>query len=288
MTCTFSENITFTRRDAAVADLLSYDGKRVVVTGAASGMGASTARMVRELGGEVVALDIRKPETPVAEFIQIDLNDRASIEAAVAELGDAPIDAVFNCAGLPNTFPGQQVMAVNFLGHRHLTEALVPKMRKGGAIAFVASVGGLNWMSHMAELGELAGITDYDAARQWCEDHDTLVAEGYSLSKEAITYYTMARCGDLLKKGIRINCLSPGPTDTAMMPKFEEAMGKQYMDDFPKPIGRNSTADEQAAILVFLNSSAASYIAGHNLMADGGFLAGIMTGQIDPAALMPS
>ena len=271
-----------------MADLLSYEGKRTVITGAASGMGAAAARMVQDLGGEVIALDVRKPETPVAEYIETDLSDRASIEAAVEALGDQQIDALFNCAGLPNTFPGQQVMAVNFLGHRHLTEALIPKIARGGAIVFVASVGGLNWMSHMAELAELAGITDYDAARTWCEEHDSLVAEGYSLSKEAITYYTMARCGDLLKQGIRINCLSPGPTDTAMMPKFEEAMGKQYMDDFPKPIGRNSTADEQAAILVFLNSSAASYIAGHNLMADGGFLAGVMTGQIDPASLMPS
>jgi len=267
---------------------MSYAGKRTVITGAASGMGAATARLVLELGGEVISLDIRKPEVAVTSYIETDLDDRASIEAAVAELGDAPIDALFNCAGLPNTFPGQKVMAVNFVGHRHLTELLIPRIPNGGAIAFVSSVGGLNWMSHMGELAELFGVTDYDAARKWCEDHDELVAEGYSLSKEAITYYTMARCGELLKQGVRLNCLSPGPTDTAMMPAFEQAMGKDYMDDFPKPIGRNSTAEEQAGVLVFLNSSAASYVAGHNLMADGGFLAGMMTGQIDPAALMPA
>lgn len=271
-----------------MTDLLSYAGKRAVITGAASGMGAATARLVGELGGEVIALDIRKPEVPVAAYVEVDLDDRASIEAAVAELGTAPVHALFNCAGLPNTFPGQKVMAVNFLGHRHLTEAVVPLMPSGSAVAFVASVGGLNWMAHMAELMELTAITDYDEARAWCEAHDGLVAEGYSLSKEAITFYTMARCGDLLKQGIRINCVSPGPTDTAMMPAFEQVMGKDYMDTFPKPIGRNSTAEEQANILVFLNSDAASYVAGHNVMADGGFLAGIMTGQIDPAAIMPA
>lgn len=270
-----------------MSDLFRYEGKRTIVTGAASGMGAATAQLIGELGGEVIALDIRKPEVPVSEYVQVDLDDRASIESAVAELGSGPVDALFNCAGLPNTFPGQKVMSVNFLGHRHLTESIVPLMPVGSAIALVSSVGGLNWMSHMGELMELIAVTDYDEARTWCTDRDELIAEGYSFSKEAITYYTMSRCADLLTKGIRLNCLSPGPTDTAMMPAFETAMGKGYMDDFPKPIGRNSTALEQASILAFLNSDAASYIAGHNLMADGGFLAGIMTGQIDASTLAP-
>ena len=271
-----------------VSDLFRFDGKRTVVTGAASGMGAATAQLVRDLGGEVIALDLRKPEVAVAEYVHVDLENLASIESAVEALGSTGIDALFNCAGLPNTFPGQQVMAVNFLGSRHLTELIVPLMPAGSAIVFVSSVGGLNWMSHMGELAELIAVTDYNEARDWCVARDELVAEGYSLSKEAITYYTMARCGDLLKKGIRLNCVSPGPTDTAMMPAFEEAMGKGYMDALPKPIGRNSTAVEQANVLAFLNSSAASYIAGHNLMADGGFLAGLMVGQIDAASLTPA
>ena len=59
-------------------------------------------------------------------------------------------------------------------------------------------------------------------------------------------------------------------------------------DNFPKPIGRNARAEEQAYPLVFLNSDAASYISGHNLLIDGGFLAAIMTGQIDPSSIMPS
>ena len=271
-----------------MSDLFRFDGKRTVVTGAASGMGAATAQLVRDLGGEVIALDLRKPEVAVEEYVHVDLENLASIESAVEALGSAGVDALFNCAGLPNTFPGQQVMAVNFLGSRHLTELIVPLMPVGSAIVFVSSVGGLNWMSHMGELAELIAVTDYNEARDWCVARDELVAEGYSLSKEAITYYTMARCGDLLKKGIRLNCVSPGPTDTAMMPAFEKAMGKDYMDTLPKPIGRNSTAVEQANVLAFLNSSAASYIAGHNLMADGGFLAGLMVGQIDAASLTPA
>lgn len=270
-----------------MTDLLRYDGKRAIVTGAASGMGAETARLVTELGGEVFALDVNEPTVPVAKFLRTDLSDPEAVAAAVESIG-GPVDALFNCAGLPNTFAGQKVMAVNFLGHRHLTELVVPLMPRGGAIAFISSVGGLNFMAHMGELGELLQITDFAAARTWCEEHDGLVADGYGFSKEAIIFYTMARSGPLLQQGIRINCISPGPTDTAMMPHFEQAMGTDFMREFPKPIGRNSTAVEQAYPLVFLNSDAASYVAGHNLMVDGGFLAAMMTGQIDPSVLMPS
>ncbi len=269
-----------------MADLLRYDGKRAIVTGAASGMGAATAKLVTELGGEVFALDVNEPTVPVAKFLATDLSDPAAVRAAVDAVG-GPVHALFNCAGLPNTFPPQKVMAVNFLGHRHLTELAVPLMPPGGAIAFISSVGGMGYMMHMAELGELAQVTDFAAATVWCEERETLIADGYSFSKEAIIYYTMARSSALLQQGIRINCISPGPTNTAMMPHFERAMGAEFMRDFPKPIGRNSTAEEQAYPLVFLNSDAASYISGHNLMVDGGFLAAMMTGQIDPSVLMP-
>lgn len=265
---------------------MRYDGKRAIVTGAASGMGAATAELVTQLGGEVYALDINEPTVPVAKYLRTDLSDPSAIEAAVESIG-GPIHALFNCAGLPMTFPGQKVMAVNFLGHRYLTELVIPLMPRGGAVATISSVAGLNFMSHMGELFELTALTDYAQAKAWCEDHDDLIAEGYSFSKEAIVFYTMWRSMSALEAGIRINCTSPGPTDTAMMPAFEETMSKDYMANFPKPIGRNSTALEQAYPMVFLNSDAASYVAGHNLMADGGFLAGMMTGQIDAATLTP-
>lgn len=270
-----------------MTDLLRYDGKRTIVTGAASGMGAETARLVMERGGEVYALDINEPSVEVTAFHRTDLSDPASIDASVAAIG-GPVHALFNCAGLPNTFPGQQVFTVNFLGHRHLTESVIALMPAGSAVASVSSVGGMNFMSHMGELGELCAISDFHEAKAWCEAHDDLVADGYSTSKEAIIFYTMQRSTAALKQGIRVNCISPGPTDTAMMPAFEEAMGKDYMAAFPKPIGRNAVAEEMAYPLLFLNSDAASYVAGHNLMVDGGFLGGVMTGQVDISALMPS
>ncbi len=87
-------------------------------------------------------------------------------------------------------------------------------------------------------------------------------------------------------KGIRVNCTSPGPTDTPMMPSFEQAMGKEFMDRFPKPLwGRNSTPEEQAHVLAFLNSDAAAYMTGANVYSDGGFNGGMTTGTIDLSSL---
>src|SRR5260370_23663287 len=99
-------------------------------------MGQAPAAELADLGAEVIGLDIKAPSVAVKEFVETDLSDPASIEAAAAHIaGGGALDALFNCAGLPNTFPGQQVMLVNFVGPRHLTEQLIPHLRPGGAIA---------------------------------------------------------------------------------------------------------------------------------------------------------
>lgn len=270
-----------------MSSVWSYEGRRCVVTGAASGMGAAVVEELVDLGAEVIGVDIKPTDAPVKDHVIADLSDRPSIEAAVARISE-PVDALFNCAGLPTTAPPATIFRVNFVGLRHFTESLLPKVRDGGSVASVSSVAGLNFMAHMGEIGELLTITDYDATLGWCAAHPDFVADGYGPSKECIIMYTMQRSFPLItERGIRMNCLSPGPTDTPMMPHFEQSVGKDFMDSFPKPIGRNSRAEEQAYPLIFLNSDAASYITGHNLMTDGGFLGAMMTGQIDPSVLTP-
>ena len=91
---------------------------------------------------------------------------------------------------------------------------------------------------------------------------------------------------DLNAQGIRLNCISPGPTDTPMMPAFEDmAGGGQIIDLFAQGLGRRSTPAEQGWPMIFLNSDAASYISGENLNTDGGMFGGIISGQVDLAAL---
>ena len=268
-------------------DVLGYSGKRVIVSGAASGMGAATAELLVELGAEVHAIDIKKPDVSgLASFTETDLREPGQIDDAVAKIG-AVIDSLFNCAGLPNTFPELDVMLVNFCGLRQVTESVIPLMIEGSSIASIASTAGIGWMQNMELLFGLVLTPDFAAARAWCEEHPKELANAYGLSKEAINAYTAFRSFNLAKDKIRINCVNPGPTDTPMMPEFEKAVGKKYMDDFPVPIGRHAVADEQAWPMVFLNSPRSSFVTGLQFDCDGGFKGGLFTGQIDPTVLMP-
>jgi NAD(P)-dependent dehydrogenase (short-subunit alcohol dehydrogenase family) len=270
-----------------VKDVLQYEGKRVIVTGAASGMGAATAQILVDLGAEVHTIDIKKPEvTGLASFTECDLREPDRIAETVAKIGKI-VNALFNCAGLPNTFPNLDVMLVNFCGLRELTEAVIPLMVEGSAIASIASTAGIGWTANLELLSGLTATPDFAAAKAWCEAHPGQIANAYGLSKEAINAYTALRSFTLARDSIRINCVNPGPTDTPMMPEFEKAIGKKYMDEFPVPLGRHAVAAEQAWPMVFLNSPRSSFVTGLQFDCDGGFKGGLFTGQIDPAVLMP-
>jgi NAD(P)-dependent dehydrogenase (short-subunit alcohol dehydrogenase family) len=268
-------------------DFLGYKNKRVVVSGCYSGMGEATARLLLELGAQVHGFDYKPTSLKLASFTQVDLRDPAAIDAAVAGIG-GKVDALFNCAGLPQTAPPLDVMKVNYLGMRRVTEQVLPLMSEGAAIVSISSNAGLGWSRKLPVLMGLVGIDSYDDSIKWCENNMETVNEGYTLSKEAIIVWTMLTSAKLIKRGIRINCTMPGPTQTPMMNHFEAATKASVLDAFIQPINRRSTPEEQAAPLVYLNSAAASYLNGVALPVDGGFLGAMATGQIDLSALMPA
>jgi NAD(P)-dependent dehydrogenase (short-subunit alcohol dehydrogenase family) len=268
-----------------MADFLSYKNKRVVITGCFSGMGEATAKLLLSLGAEVHGLDYKECKLGLASFNNVDLRDPVSIEAAVAKIG-GKVDALFNCAGLPQTFPALDVMKVNFAGTRHLTECILPLMSSGSCIASISSNGGLGWSRRVPVLMQAIGLKGFDAFMKWCEENPETVREGYSLSKELVIAWTMLLSQSLIKQGIRINCTMPGPTQTPMMAQFELASKASTLEAAAQPINRRSTPDEQAGPLVFLNSDAATYVNGLCFYVDGGFMAGLATGQIDIRSLM--
>jgi NAD(P)-dependent dehydrogenase (short-subunit alcohol dehydrogenase family) len=264
-------------------DVLGYEGRTVVVTGAASGMGAATARVLRELGAQVIGIDVQHIADSVHTSLKVDLRDKASIEAGAAAI-DGPIDGFFGCAGLPaGPFPNLDVMLVNFVGARHLVELLVPKMTEGSAIAVVASNGAIGWQLQLEQLLELVNADGFDAGKKWCEQHSEL--EAYSTSKKVINAWVAARGATLITQGIRINCTNPGPTSTAMMPHFVASAGQETIDAYVGPVARLSSAEEQAWPLVFLNSPRASFINGESFTVDGGFFGAVQTGQMDLSKL---
>ncbi|MBW2240697.1 MAG: SDR family oxidoreductase [Deltaproteobacteria bacterium] len=263
-------------------NLFSYEGKRCLFTGCFSGMGEATARIIESLGGTIVAADIKQPTSFSYErYLEVDLRDAGAIEQMVAEVSAAgTIDRLFYCAGLPGTFPTLDVMLVNFVGLKHTVETVAPHMPRDGAIASISSSAGMGYPGQMEAVLPLVTASGHAEGRQWVEEHADEF-DAYSFSKMCTIVYTLRRAATLTAEtGVRLNCTSPGPTDTPMMPAFEEQAGKKFMAAYPKPIGRNSTAEEQGWPLAFLNSAAASYVSGENFFTDGGGAAGMMTGQL--------
>src|SRR5688572_25506649 len=149
-------------------DAFRYDGKRAVVVGGASGMGAATAELVRDAGAEVVVMDVADVTLPGVKAIQVNLADAASIDAAVDEVG-GPVEALFSCAGVADGTPG--IERINFIGHRHLIDRLLDKrwLPNGAAIGFISSAAGLGWEANLEELHGLLDTPDFDSATRWVE-----------------------------------------------------------------------------------------------------------------------
>ena len=259
-------------------DILGYQGKCVVVTGAHSGMGAACARTLVELGAEVHALDVKPIEAPVKQTLLCDLSKRESIDAAAQKL-PASIDCLFNCAGLPGPpFSNLDTTLVNFVGLRHLSEALLPRLPEGGAVASITSVAGMGWLKNLENVKALVATEGFDAGRAWLEAHPK-ENNGYLFSKQCIVFYTKQRAVELVTRKIRMNCLSPAPTDTPMLGDFHKQVSKEFLEQhFLAPIGRNATPEEMAEPLVLLNSNAARFVSGQNLMVDWGYVASVEVG----------
>ena len=99
-----------------------YDGKRALVVGGATGMGAAAAQIVRDLGGEVVVMDYADVSFPVAKSIKVDLRNQADVDTPLDEVG-GPVHALFSCAGVADGTEG--IMKINFIAHRHIIDRLI-------------------------------------------------------------------------------------------------------------------------------------------------------------------
>ncbi|BDX31067.1 3-alpha-hydroxysteroid dehydrogenase [Mycobacterium antarcticum] len=271
------------------SDLVDYHGRRTVVTGCSSGIGAALVGQLTELGAHVIGLDVRPPPMNLDDFHRVDLSDPASIDAAVARAGDR-VDSLFNVAGVSSGIGDPLlVVKIDFLGTRHLTEALIPLMPPGSSIASVSSLAASHYAENVGEVAGLLRTGSFGDGVQWCHDHpDALADGGYRLAKEALILHAAANAVALGARGIRINCTGPGVTDTPILDQLRSRYGREYLDGFPKPLGRVSHPAEQAAALVFLNSPAAGFVTGQVLWVDGGNLAARVAATMEGSASWPA
>lgn len=263
-----------TGRDSGIG----YDGRRVVVTGCASGIGERLAHLLARRGARVVGLDRRESAAPLAEFLPVDLADSGSVATAAGAVGDR-VDALFNVAGISGAIDPAVIVGVNFLGTRELTEALLPRMRAGAAVVNTASIAASRY-SERRDLvaGLLASKTRSDGTR-WCRDHEEQIGTGYAVSKDALVWYTLQRAVEIADRGLRMNCVAPGLTATPILEDSRRSRGDAFLEAIPKPLGRIARPDEQARVLAFLGSDDASYVNGQVVWVDGGYMAGVATSR---------
>lgn len=260
-------------------DAFRYDGRRALVVGGATGMGAAVSRLAVDAGADVVVMDRAPVDQEGVRALQLDLSARASIDAALDELG-GPIDVLFSCAGVADGTPG--IERINFIGHRYLIDALIARdwLRRGSAIGMISSAAGLGWEAELEVLLELLAIDDWDESVAWVLDHGKA---DYLSMKRAMCAYVAAQGRPMLARGIRINAVCPGPTDTPLA----QANAETWLDfgsDFRDDVGiAASTPDEQAAVLVFLCSDAAAAINGQTVVSDAGYLASGLAHSFEPA-----
>jgi NAD(P)-dependent dehydrogenase (short-subunit alcohol dehydrogenase family) len=265
-----------------IDELWRYDGRRAVVTGCASGIGEHAVRQLTELGADVVGLDKRRPAFEINDFHEVDLADPESIDRAVASIGGR-VDALFNVAGVSSGIGDPPlVVTINFLGLRHVTEALLPRMVGGSSIVSVSSLAAAAYREHRRSVAPLLNTATMQEGIDWCHSHpDELTGGGYQLSKEAIILYTMRSATPLGARGIRINCTGPGVTETPILDQLRTAYGRGFLDGIPKPLGRVAGPAEQASVLLFLNSRAASYISGQVVWVDGGNIGAAIARELE-------
>ncbi|HWA80128.1 MAG TPA: SDR family oxidoreductase [Acetobacteraceae bacterium] len=239
---------------------MSGGGKRVAVTGAASGIGAATAALLARQGWRVACLD-RAPQAspPAGEVVSMTLD--VAVEADVcrvfADIKDrmGGLDALVTCAGIYDTTPFfetnaeifSRLFAVNVTGTFLCLREGARMMERGARICTVASVAGLRG-------GGLAGMVSYAS------------------TKGAVIALTKNTARELGPRGIAVNTIAPGMIDTPFtaMPLSNPAIRARIegMTSF----GRLGTAEEIAEAIAWLISPSASYVHGATLVADGGMV----------------
>jgi NAD(P)-dependent dehydrogenase (short-subunit alcohol dehydrogenase family) len=246
-------------------------GAPVVVTGAASGIGAATVARLVAAGRDVIGLD-RQPARGCPTVL-CDLSRPETIDAAVGELPPG-LGGLANIAGLPGTFPAEMVMRVNVLGLRHLSVALLPRLLPGAAVVNVASVAAVRDPAPRPLVAELLATASFDEGLAWCLGHPLDAPSAYRFSKQVLIEWTLQAAAAWREREVRVVSVSPGVVDTPILPDFRASMGDAAIDAGTAEAGRLAEPDDIAPVIAFLLSPEAGWVNGVDLRIDGGLVGG--------------
>lgn len=249
-----------------------FEGKVVVVTGAAGGIGSVTARLFAEEGAQVVAVDLDRTGlealagdevigTRITPFIVDVVNGvqvRNMVETVIGTL--SKIDVLFNNAGIEETDSvtntteemWDRQISVNVKSVFLCSKYVIPYMQKQGYGAIINT-------------GSIEGVV----AERY--------GAGYVASKGAVVMLTKEMAVTYAREGIRVNSVCPGWINTGMARRSIEIHGgmEVMIEEIKRltPLERMGEPEEVAKVVLFLASSDASYITGHTMMVDGGYTA---------------
>ncbi|HYF08846.1 MAG TPA: SDR family NAD(P)-dependent oxidoreductase [Acetobacteraceae bacterium] len=241
-----------------------FAGRAALVTGAARGIGAATARRLAAEGARVLLVDVLEEVAATAadcggRALVLDLAAAGAGERAVAAALEAfgRLDILVNNAGISGSRPLtecddallERILGTNLMAVLRVTRAAIPRLtRPGGRIVSVASVFGM---------AGYPGSTPYAAA------------------KAGVAQMTRQLAADLAPEGILVNAVAPGLIETAMT--RARLHGDAYYQAAmlrPTPLRRAGQPEEVAAVIAFLASEDASYVSGEVIAVDGGWLTG--------------
>ncbi|WP_199554939.1 SDR family NAD(P)-dependent oxidoreductase [Sandaracinobacteroides hominis] len=242
----------------------SVSGLKAVVTGAGSGMGAATARLLAEGGATVAVTDVNLASAEAvasaigARAFHLDVGDPASVTNTLAEIAEwaGGLDILVNNAGISGFLPidhddyealWERIVRINATGEMRVIRAALPHLRRSASprIVNIAST-------------EALGATALDSA--------------YCAAKAAVTGLTRGLAVELGKEGITVNCICPGPIDTGMTADVPEA-DKQLYAKRRTALRRYGRPEEVAHMTVALCQPGASFITGATIPVDGGLMA---------------
>ena len=256
--------------------LFGYEGKNVVISGAASGMSRSATELLLELGANVYAVDINPIDLPVTKSYQVDLSKKEEIDKLCSELPDK-IDALFLCHGIAY-FPGKELLVqkVNFYGQKYMTEVLLDRITDHGSVTYISSVGGFGWQQVYDKCVELINLPTWEDAMKWYDEHPNLIQSAYVFAKQCLLSYVTYKCmsPSFINRKIRVNAINPGDTITGLT------------DDFNKSTSPNGDAKEGEAMIenIFLKSwngyAAQPEDMGYPMVVVGSDICSYMSGQL--------
>jgi NAD(P)-dependent dehydrogenase (short-subunit alcohol dehydrogenase family) len=249
---------------------MNLQGKTLVITGVSSGIGAETARLARFQGARVIGVDRNEPMLTLDGFVKADLSEQSTIDAAVRQLPER-FDALCNVAGVPGTANVDLVARVNYLGLRHLSQRALERLPAGGSIVNVSSILGAEWPQRVGVHKALAETPSFEAGLAHLARNPVAQDTCYQFFKEALIVWTTVQSQKwFLERGVRMNCVAPGPVFTPILGDFVTMLGEERVQKDANRMKRPALADEVAPVIAFLCSDAARWVSGVNLPVDGG------------------